>query len=228
MTKHLQSDLDNLKKQIVRMGVLVEEATGRAITALVDRRMELATQVQAGDDEIDATELAVEDACLKTLALHQPVASDLRFVITVLKVNNDLERVGDLAGSIAERAAYLASHEPIGVPLDFNRMAEEVRSMLRGCLDALVNLDTNRARDVLRMEDEVDTICRDMFVALQDLMRRSPPTIERAIHTLSACRHLERIADLATNIAEDVVFLVDGEVIRHRVRDYVRRGSARP
>jgi len=225
MTKHLQDDLDRLKKQVLAMGALVEEATHRAISALVKRRPDLADEVLAGDDVIDAKELEVEDACLKILALHQPVAGDLRFVIAVMKVNNDLERMGDLAQNIAERAAYLSSHPPLSVELPFPRMTECVQRMVSDALDALVNRDTALARGVCERDDEVDALNRQMYVVLQELMKREPDAIERAIHTLSVARHLERIADLATNIAEDVVFMVEGEVVRHHLEQY---GRARP
>jgi len=220
MSKHLQRDLERVKKEILGMGALVETATNKAITALIDRRPELAEALMAGDDAIDEKEVAIDEECLKILALHQPVATDLRFTVAVMKVGNDLERMGDLAINIAERAAYLSTHEPIEIPLDFDRMVEKVQTMLRECLDALVNLDTTLARKICREDEEVDAINRQMFVILQDRMYREPETIKRAVHLLSASRHLERIADLATNIAEDVVFMVEGEVIRHRFEDY--------
>ena len=220
MSKHLLRDLERVKKEILEMGTLVEAATNKAITALIDRRPELAEEVMAGDDTIDEKEVTIEEECLKILALHQPVAADLRFTVAVMKVGNDLERMGDLAINIAERAVYLSTHDPIEVPLDFGRMVEKVQTMLRECLDAMVNLDTTLARKICRGDEEVDAINREMFVILQDLMYRKPETIKRAVHTLSASRHLERIADLATNIAEDVVFMVEGEVIRHRLEDY--------
>jgi len=225
MSKHLLRDMENLKKEILGAGAIVEEATNKAITSLVDRRPELAEEVMAGDDEIDEKEVNIEEECLKILALHQPVATDLRFIVAVMKVNNDLERMGDLAVNIAERAAYLSAHDPIELPLDFTRMADKVRSMLRESLDALVNLDARLARRICGQDEVVDAINREMFVALQDLMYREPETIQRAVHTLSASRHLERIADLATNIAEDVIFLVEGEVIRHRTEVYGEEGG---
>ncbi len=225
MSKHLQRDLEHLKKELLSLGSMVEDVTNKAITALVDRRIDLAEEVMDGDDFIDDKENQVEEACLKVLALHQPVAADLRFIVAVLKVNNDLERMGDLSVNIAERAAYLSTQEQLDVSLDFPRMAEGVRKMLRDSLDALTNRDTALAWKVLMMDDEIDAINRDMYTILQDLMRRDPETITRAVHALSASRHLERIADLATNIAEDVVFMVDGELIRHRVEDYRKKGS---
>ena len=139
-----------------------------------------------------------------------------------MKVNNDLERMGDLAINIAERAAYLATHDDIGVPLDFHRMLEVVRTMVKQSLNSLINLDVMTAREVLAMDDEVDDINKQMFVILEALMFENPAVITRAIHMLSASRHLERIADLATNIAEDVAFLVEGAVIRHQPEDYTK------
>ncbi|MSR46364.1 MAG: phosphate signaling complex protein PhoU [Planctomycetes bacterium] len=215
MTKHLQRDLEVLKKQLLTMGGMVEQATDLAISAVIDRRRDLAEQVLRGDDAIDLKELEVEDECLKMLALHQPVATDLRFIITVLKVNNDLERMGDLAKNIAERAAVLCEQPPIAGAQDFRRMAERVRNMVHECIDALVERDVDLARRVCLEDKEVDDENRRRFADLQQVMQSDPSTVERAVSLLSVSRHLERIADHATNVAEDVVFLVDGEVIRH-------------
>ena len=220
MTKHLQRDLDDVKRELLAMGGTVEEATSRAVRSLLERRVDLAEEVIGGDEEIDEREVRIEGDCLKILALHQPVATDLRFVVSVMKVNNDLERMGDLAVNVAERSAYLATHPGIGIRLEFSAMAEKVRSMVRGALDALVALDCDLAREVIGADNEVDAMNREMFEVLQDLMMRDSSSIKRAVHALSVSRHLERIADLATNIAEDVVFLVEGEVIRHQSEDY--------
>ena len=220
MAQHLQRDVETLKKALMDISVMVEDAINKAILALVDRRTELARDVMHGDNEIDQKEVMIEEECLKILALHQPVAADLRFIIVVLKVSNDLERMGDLAVNITERAAYLSTHPPLQVELDFPLMAERVRMMVRESLTSLINRDTELAREVLAKDDDIDDLNRDMFVSLQDLMRSDTNTVERAVHSLSASRHLERIADLATNIAEDVVFMVEGELIRHRVEDY--------
>ena len=215
MSKHLERDLNRLKQEILVMGGMVEAATDLAISATIDRRKDLAEQVTAGDDKIDAKELEIEDECLKMLALHQPVASDLRFIITVLKVNNDLERMGDLAKNIAERALALAAQPPITGAREFRAMAERVRRMAHECIDALVERDVDLAKKVVLDDREVDEENKKHFAALQQVMAKDPSTIERAVHMISVSRHLERIADHATNIAEDVVFLVDGEVIRH-------------
>ena len=216
MTKHLLRDLEHLKKQLLLVGALVEGAILKATTALLERRPELASEVLRGDDAIDAREVMVEEECLKILALHQPVAIDLRYIITVLKVNNDLERMGDLAGNIAGRAADLLKHEPIRFPPEFAVMVETVRRMVHESLDALIHSDVALAKRVLAADDVVDQVHRQMFRDMQTLARQNPSMIEAAISILSASRNLERIADQCTNIAEDVIFLVEGEIVRHR------------
>lgn len=223
MSIHLQKDLEHLDKELLILSSMVEDATNKAMMALVDRRPDLARQVMREDDRINHREVLIEEECLKMLALHQPVAADLRFIVAVLKVNNDLERMGDLAVNIAERAAYLATQEPLQVSLDFPKMAEGVREMVRESLDALSNMNPRLARHVLTMDDEIDEANRGMFDILQDLMHRDPSTIERAVHLLSASRHLERIADLATNIAQDVVYMSEGRLIRHLTEDDIDR-----
>jgi phosphate transport system protein len=220
MAIHLQRDLERLKKELLDLGARVEEQVTRAISALTDRRTDLAEQVLQGDRAIDMKEILVEEECLKVLALHQPVANDLRFIVTVMKVNNDLERMGDLAVNVAERASYIATHDPLPVAMDFPGMGRKVQEMLRESLDALVRTDTALARKVCASDDVVDEYNRRMFDLLQPLMQSRPDAVRRAIHVLSASRHLERIADLATNIAEDVIFMVDGEVVRHRTEQY--------
>ncbi len=215
MPKHLERDIERLKREILQVGSLVEEATDKAIRALMERHAEIAREVIEGDHVIDAKEVEVEEHCLKILALHQPVAIDLRFIVAVMKVNNDLERMGDLAANIAERAVYLSAHDAIRLPAGLAKMAETARTMVRQSLDALVNLDTTLAREVLARDDEVDAANRRMFDTLQHVMHDDPTTIERAVQALSSSRNLERIADLATNIAEDVIFMIEGEVIRH-------------
>ncbi len=216
MSKHFQRDMDRLREQVLRVGSLVESATNRAITALTHRQPDLADEVLQADDAIDALEVQIEEECLKILALHQPVAADLRYVIAVMKVNNDLERMGDQAVNIAERAILLAQRPPLDVPLPIERMAEVAQKMVHASLDAVVNLDVDLARSVGTMDDEVDEIHREMFRLVQAKIKESPDVVEVAIANLSASRDLERIADLATNIAEDVLFTVLGEVVRHQ------------
>lgn len=213
---HLERDLENLKREIVDMGALVEVAVHKSVRALVDRRVELAREVAAEDDRIDAKEVAIEIECTKILALHHPVASDLRFVVTVLKLNNDLERIGDLACNLAERAEALCGLPALPFPEEFKILTDRAPMMLRDSLDAFVKEDPNLARQVRTSDDEVDECNRRMFTRMQDLMREDASTIDRAIQVLSCSRQLERIADLATNLGEEVVFLVEGDVIKHR------------
>jgi phosphate transport system protein len=217
MSRHLQRDMDRLKKEILQLGDLVETAINNAILSLNDRRPELAELVIEEEKYIDEKEVSIEEDCLKILALHQPVAMDLRFIVVVLKVNNDLERMGDIAVNVAQRALFLASKEPIPTPTDFTEiMSVNIRTMVRNSLDAMVKLDVDLARRVIAMDNEVDDINRQMYVEFQTQVEKDPSTIKRALGLLSTSRNLERIADLATNIAEDVIFMVEGEVVRHK------------
>ena len=219
MPKHLLRDLEHLKKELLSLGSMVEEATSKALLTVTDGRTELAEEVIAGDRAVDLQELRVEDECLKVLALHQPVAQDLRFVLAVLKVNNDLERVGDLAQNIAKRGRNLGPTPKITVPQEIHDMAERAQAMLRESLSAVVDSDTEAARRVLQAEAEVDRLHRLIFKIVKDGLRGNVEQVEELIPLLSVSRYLERIADLATNIAEDVVFMVDGEIIRHQPHD---------
>ena len=216
MTTHLHKEIEGLKKRILYMGAEVEEAVRKAVEALATRNVKQAQGVIDHDGELDQLEVEIEEECLKILALHQPVAIDLRYVIAVLKMNNDLERIGDLAVDIAERAVYLSEHPAIDLHLDVREMADMTQSMLKHSLDALVNSDPNLARQVRASDDDVDDMNRRMFTLVQDYIRRDPDHAAEAIHWLSASRHLERIADQATNIAEDVIYMVEGEIVRHQ------------
>lgn len=216
MAIHLLRDLESLKKELLTVGSLVEEATSKAILALVDRRPDLADEVRHGDRIVDEQELRVEDECLKILALHQPVAADLRYVVAMLKVNNDLERVGDLAGNIASRAKELAKAGTVPVPSQITQMSDHAQRMLRDSLNALVESDSELARRVHREDEKVDALYKQIFGLLEDSMRKQPESIPAQIQLLSVSRYLERIADLATNIAEDVIFMVEGELVRHQ------------
>lgn len=220
MTTHLHHEIERLKKRILLMGAEVEEAVEKAVDALLLRNTALADEVIQHDESLDHLEVEVEEECLKILALHQPVAVDLRYVVAVLKMNNDLERIGDLAVDIAERAVYLTAHPPVDAPLNFRGMAEMTQTMLRKSLDALVNSDASLARQVRASDDEVDAMNQDMFPIIQDYIRNNPDRVAEAIHMLSASRHLERIADQATNIAEDVIYMVEGEIVRHQPEVY--------
>jgi phosphate transport system protein len=216
MTQHFLRDLEHLKREILTVGSMVERGIDLATTALTGRRSDLAQRVISGDQEIDEMEVQIEEECLKVLALHQPVASDLRFVVTVIKVNSDLERMGDHAVHIAERALALSQAPALPSPPPLELMVRTVVQMVRTSLDAIVTFDTAAAARVCTEDDVVDDCLRQMFDHLEQVMREDSRTIARALHTLSACRNLERIADLATNVSEDLIFLAKGEIVRHR------------
>ncbi len=220
MPKHLQRALEKLKRSVLSLSGMVEESVRDAVLALERRDARLAEKVIEADLEIDHAEVDVEEECLKILALHQPVAIDLRFIVAVLKINNDLERIGDLAVNIAERAQFLATHAKVDIPFDFAGMAEKAQAMVTQSLDALVNLDAKAALAVCAADDEVDAMNRQMYLQVRQGMRDHPDQLESLTHLLSTSRHLERIADHATNIAEDVIYMVQGEIVRHQAERY--------
>jgi phosphate transport system protein len=215
MPKHLQNDLERLKKRVLELGTLVEESLSNAITALRTRDRNLAEAIIDGDDDIDRREVSIEEDCLKILALHQPVARDLRFVVAILKLNNDLERVGDLAANIAQRAFSLSSVEPVRVPDELYVMASKARDMVVKSIDSLVESDPVLAKTVRDADDVVDNMERELFVMLQEEIKKNPQRVEQYVQLLSITRYLERVADQSTNIAEDVIYMVEGDVVRH-------------
>lgn len=215
MAKHLQRDLDDLKRELLGVGGLVEESINDSLHAYIHGETDRIEVVIERDDLIDQHELEVEDECLKILALHQPMAADLRFVVAVLKVNNDLERMGDLAVTIAKRSRVRERRPDQGAFIDFAEMSSDVIRMVRGSLDALVNLDPAEARRICAADEKVDDLHKTNYKVLRERMTEDPKNVDPAVSALSVSRALERIADLATNIAEDVVFLVEGEIIRH-------------
>jgi len=216
MSKHLARDLEYLQRMILTQAGMVEESIYKSLSALKNRDAETAKSVIASDANIDQLENEVFEECLKILALHQPVASDLRRIATVFMINTDLERMGDLAGDIAQRAMALppAVFDPI--PEKLSRMTDLTTGMVRQSLDAFVNLDARLARRVIRLDDEVDRYNAEIIQELIEKMKSSPELVEPALSMFSATRHIERIADHATNIAEDVVYLVEGELVRHK------------
>ena len=215
MSKHLQRDLDNLQHDLLALAASVEEAIHKATRALRQREAVPAQQVIAGDAQIDQEENHIEEECLKILALHQPVAVDLRRIAAAMKINTDLERMADLAEDIAERALHLARLQAIPIPEKLQRMTDLTTTMVRESLDSFVHLDPRLARRVCRLDDEVDRYNSEIIRELIDMMQSSPSLVEPGLSLFSATRHLERIADHATNIAEDVVYLVEGIIIRH-------------
>lgn len=218
MSKHLQRDLDELQRDIMALASLVETALAKTITALQNRDPEIAREVIKGDAQIDEEENIINEESLKILALHQPVAGDLRRCTAAMMIITDLERMGDLAEEIAERAIELCKPPYMPIPDTIQQMADLTTVMVRQSLDAFVNLDVKQALLVIRMDDEVDQYNHNIIQGIIKFMRECPDNIPHGLSMFSAVRHIERIADHATNIAEDVVYLVEGEIVRHRVQ----------
>lgn len=216
MTRYFHKEIEKLKKKILHLSAMVEESLTLAVKAVTERDPILAGQVIDVDNDIDNIEVDVEEECLKILALHQPVAIDLRFIVAALKINNDLERIGDLAGNIAKRTTDLAQWDSHDVPYDLPDMLKQVVLMVKTCTDSLVKMDPDLAQEVCSMDDRVDELYRLSFKAVQEQIRKKPEMVEYYIYLLSISRNLERIADHSTNIAEDVIYMVSGEIIRHR------------
>jgi phosphate transport system protein len=220
MRVRLQRDIDKLNKSILSLGALVEERFRKAMKAIECRDAKLAETVIEGDREIDEREVDIEEDCLKILAIHQPVADHLRYIVAILKMNNDLERIGDLAVNIAERAALIGSQDPIPIPFDYFTMAQRVHEMLEQSLDSLVNRDVALAYDVCAQDDDVDIMKSAMQGQFAEEIRKGQEHAESMINLFLVSRHLERIADHATNIAEDVIYMITGEIHRHRGQYY--------
>ena len=218
MSRHLKRDLENLERRLLLLAAQVEEAARRSVTALLEQRGELAQKVVDGDTEIDRREVELEEECLKALALHQPVASDLRFITACLKINNDLERIGDLATNIAERTLSLIARGRVQVPDRFRVMIETVARMLGEAIEAFVQGDAKLARRVYSEDDVVDSSNRKVIADLLESMHTDPTHIDSAVELFSISKNLERIGDHATNIAEDVIYMVEGDIVRHRMR----------
>ena len=215
MAKHFFRELEKIKKRILSLGAMVEDRVRMAIKALETRDGDAAKKIIISDHEIDEMEVEIEEECLKILALYQPVAIDLRFLTAVIKINNDLERVADEAVNIAERVQVIAKREKIDISFDYSLMAEKAEYMLKKSLDALVNLDIDLALKVRTLDDEVDEIMREAYDRIKQAIGEYPDRVGYLINLLLISRHLERIADHGTNIAEEVIYLIEGEIVRH-------------
>ncbi len=215
MGKHLQREIQNLMRRLIILSSRVEESIEMAVKSLEKRDEEMAKTVIEMDEEIDQTEIDIEEECLKILALHQPVAIDLRYIIAALKINNDLERIGDLAVDIAEYALILIDNPRPIKYFNFNFMFENVQNMLQNSLDSLVHLDSDKALEVLKADDKVDKIDKQICKAVLLEIKRDHENAEFLIQNIHISRRLERVADLATNIAEDLIYLTKGEIVRH-------------
>jgi phosphate transport system protein len=217
MSGHFQKELGRIKQMVLSLGMMVEERAQMVKKAIDTLDGELARQIIGKDYEIDQMEIDVEEECLKALALYQPVAVDLRFLVAVIKINNDLERIGDEAVNIAERVAFLSKQMPVPFPFDYTDMVEKAQEMLKKSLDSLVNMDLNTAYSVLTMDDAVDRNNREAYDAIKDAMKKLPEGngMGCLVNMMFIARHLERIADHATNIAEEVIYMIEGEIVRH-------------
>lgn len=220
MQRHFDEELKELKEEVLKMGGLVEKAIHLSIKALVDRQDKLAAEVIISDEAVDMQEIKIDELSLKLLALHQPQAGDLRFIASIMKINSDLERIGDLAVNIAERTQDLLKAPLLKPLIDIPRMAKIAQEMVKDSLDAFVNSDPDLARSVCKRDDQVDDLNSQIFRELLTYMLQDPKTIERALDLILVGRNLERIADHATNISEDVIYMVKGKNIKHHMEEW--------
>jgi phosphate transport system protein len=219
MVPHFQEELEQLKTRLLEMGGLAEDRVRTVLRALVDRDSALVDRVLAGDGPINRLHIELDNRCFKLLALHQPMAVDLRAIVSAVELNTDLERVGDLSINIAEAVRRYFQHPPVKELIDIPRMADIAQRMLRDALDAYVRRDTTLARSVLNEDDVLDALKTQVFRELLTYMLQDPSTIEPALDLILISRHLERIGDHATNVAEDVIFMVSAEDVRHHALD---------
>jgi phosphate transport system protein len=225
VTRHFQDELDLLKSRLLEMGALAEERVRHAVQALTDRDHDTIESVLSGDEPVNELHIEIDDRCLKLLALHQPVAADLRAIMGAVKINTDLERVGDLAVNIAEAAKRYAMHPPVKKLIDIPRMGDIAQAMLRDALDAFVKRDQSLAQHVLNEDDKLDALKTQIFRELLTYMLQDTATIEPALDLILISRHLERIGDHATNIAEDVIFMVSARDVRHHAAEPNLQGN---
>ncbi|MDO5581698.1 MAG: phosphate signaling complex protein PhoU [Planctomycetia bacterium] len=215
MKIHFDQEIQNLNKLMIAQTTAVENAVRNSILSLSEGNPDLAWFVIVGDDALDTNEVRIEEECLKILALYQPVAGDLRYIITLLKVNAELERIGDLAVNIAERVMDLLTHKENTIFLDFSEMIREVSSALKKSLDSLLSRDADLAGDVIDNDSVIDDLHRDNMQQIKRMLQRKPHAAESILDFMSISRNLERIADGCTNIGEDVIYLEQGKIIRH-------------
>jgi phosphate transport system protein len=215
MSVHMQREIETLKRRILALSAEVETDLRAAVQAVEDRNPALAEDVITGETRTNAMEVDVEEECLKILALYQPVAADLRYILTVLKINQDLERIGDLAVHIAERSLKLCEQPRLDVPFRLGLMAEKTRRQLKKVLDAFVAMQEDEARAVCVADSEIDDLNHEIVAQVKEAILRNPAQIETLLIVMSMARHLERIGDHATNIAEDIIYLIEGRIVRH-------------
>ncbi len=215
MERHFDEEMTALKEKILRMGAMVEEQIQNAIKALVDRNSDLAHQVIANDHRVNALDVEIDEECHRLIALHQPMARDLRFLTTAMKITTELERMSDMAENICERALELNQEPQLKPYIDLPRMAHWAQRMVKESLDAFVNHDSALARKVCADDDAIDNLTKQIFRELLSYMLEDPQTVTRAIRVSFVSKYIERVADHATNVAEMVVYMVEGKIIRH-------------
>lgn len=220
MAVHLVREVEKLKTMVIALAALVEDNLRRAMKSVAERDGKLALKVIEADLEIDRNEVAVEEECLKILALYQPVAHDLRFIVAILKINHDLERIGDLAVNIGERAYTLSGQPPLSRDYDLKRLADTAQTMVARSLDALINRNAALAREIWLSDDAADAMNREILTAVEEDVRVHPEQMASLMAITSVSRTLERIADHATNIAKDVIYMIEGNIVRHRSRQF--------
>ncbi len=221
MERHFEREFEKLKDQLLLMGGRAETIIRKSVEALARRDATLANDVLADDKQLDRLEIEIEERCVRLLALQQPLASDLRFITSALKISNDLERIGDHAVNIAGGALRLNAWPPLKPLVDIPRMSDLAIAMLHEALDAFVHRDAATARRLVRRDDEVDQLNRQVFRELLSYMMEDPATISRAMELILVARNLERVADLATNVAEEVVFIAEARIIKHHADEDV-------
>jgi len=220
MTMLFRKEIDKLTQMLMNLGALVEQNVQQAVQALKCRDLQLAERIICKDALVDQMEVDIEEECQKVLALHQPVANDLRYIITILKVNGELERIGDIAVNVSKRARNLAAEQDPCRSFDFSEISEKAGIMLRKSLEALVNLDDALAYEVCAADEEVNMLKRNFVTEVKAAIRHDPERLDALLQVFAASRHLERIADHATNIAEDVIYLIKGDIVRHKMDEH--------
>ncbi len=227
MSVHLERETTRLKQRILDMCARAERAVQEAVQSLSDRDVERAQRLIEEDDILDRCEVEIEEECLKVLALYQPVATDLRFIIAVMRLSGDLERIGDLAVHIAERVIEICREPPAGPPVDFRPLASRTLAMLHQSIDALIELDGSKAADVIRSDDQVDAENRALVDQIKARIRARPENLDVDLNLMGIARHFERIADHAVSIAEDVIYLLEGRIVRHTDLNGAAAGASR-
>jgi phosphate transport system protein len=219
MNPHFNRELQLIKEQVLNLGAKVEDSLMKALRAFKEKNKELAIKVIDKDREIDELEISIEEECLKVLALYHPVASDLRYIVAILKINNDLERIGDLAVNIARKARYLAKNLKLKEPnLDYDDLGSKTQGMLKKSLDSLVEMNSKAALEVCKMDAEINSLKKEFRKEIISFLKKNAAISDVLFRHYAVVRNLERIADMATNIAEEVIYIESGEIIRHGIR----------